>query len=135
MIWRRCILIAWISTHCQAAVAGPIAAGTFVSGGMAWQLFEGLVAKSEIAKKLAALKPATVCWLPNEGEMACYRSTADVKQGGADFYWVRSPDQREEDYPLYYHLPSAKTMEFGQIAMDAKLVVRCLSSEPRMDGR
>ncbi|WP_231408881.1 hypothetical protein [Ralstonia solanacearum] len=135
LIWRRCILIAWVSTHCQTTSAIDCRgdAGAPAQDGLAWRAFEGLVAKPDIAAKLAALRP-TVCWLPDAQEMACYRASAQTGHGDAAFYWVRSLDRREEDYPLYYHLPSARTMEFGQIALDAKLVVRCLANGQRTEG-
>ncbi|MHA6880959.1 hypothetical protein [Ralstonia pseudosolanacearum] len=98
-----------------------------------WRAFEGLVAKSEIAPKLAALRP-TVCWLPDAQELACYRADAQAGHRDADFYWVKSPDPREAEYPLYYHAPSARTMEFGQLAPDARLVVRCLAGDQRTGG-
>ncbi|WP_247536946.1 hypothetical protein [Ralstonia pseudosolanacearum] len=135
LIWRRCILIAWVSTHCQAtsAIDCRSGAGAHATQRTVWRAFEGLVAKSEIAPTLAALRPA-VCWLPDAQELACYRADADAGHRDADFYWVKSPDPREAEYPLYYHAPSARTMEFGQLAPDARLVVRCLAGDQRTGG-
>lgn len=96
LIWRRCILIAWVSTHCQATSAIDCRAGAHATQRTVWRAFEGLVAKSEIAPKLAALSPA-ICWLPDAQELACYRADAPAGYRDADFYWVKSSDPRKRN--------------------------------------
>lgn len=85
-----------------------------------------MVAKSEINDAISFLG-SDVCWVPREFEIEKYRENCVSSDGDQLFYWVSPYEWREEGYPLYYHLPSGRVMEFGQLNFDAKLVVRCLA--------
>lgn len=87
--------------------------------------FQTVVERSEV-DHLVSLPQAT--WrLPNAQELACHL-TCMARPGAPDpsppgLYWIQAPDARSRQFAWYFHAPSCKVLEYGDLVFPARLVL------------